>query len=550
MPFDPNFPFDPTDPSQWWQLRNLLRPSAQPTAPPNTASGTAAQSSKIDVPEDDGLPNDWFVPEADGYPNDWFVPDADGYAPTPGAAPRAARPAPSPRTNAANPTTSNRPPAPFDPLAAYWAQVPASRVGVMAWHPPIFLSPDSFAPQITPSSARGGPPAAFSNPLAQFLPATSALPTLPPDFGRGGILGGIARMAAERARANDPWALPTGGILGGIPKLAAAQARANDPWALPANGILGGIAKLSPASASLDTGLFGGTPNRPSATTDATASFDPLNEAADQAQSIPQTFARLGLTSTPADVRVASDYHYDNGFGSDQQIRARPASDPSNQSSLIEGTSARDLPPSAALGDTSAESSPVRTAQADIPSSPGMIGPALRAAVSAGHLTEEEAAILQQRANALGAGRDARLQAALRAGLPEYDGVTTYGVLITNEGNVVPLQSGGGNPLYGNYSSAGHVEGKAAIWIRENGSSGGVLYHNNPGGTCGRCNGQIRRLLPEGARLRVVSPENAVPKNRRARVNPPPYVGDSAEPKPPEPAPPNPQPDLLEGQQP
>jgi hypothetical protein len=193
MPFDPNFPFYPADPSQWWQLRNLLRPSAQPTAPPNAASGTAAQSTRIDVPEDDGLPNDWFVPEADGYPSDWFVPDAEGYAPTPAAAPRAAPPAPSPQTNAANPTTSTRPAAPFDPLAAYWAQVPASRVGAMAWHPPIFLSPDSFAPQETPSSARGGPPAAFSNPLAQFLPAASTLPDLP----SGGILGGIAKMAAE-----------------------------------------------------------------------------------------------------------------------------------------------------------------------------------------------------------------------------------------------------------------------------------------------------------------------------------------------------------------
>jgi hypothetical protein len=25
MPFNPNFPFDPADPSQWWQALNLLR---------------------------------------------------------------------------------------------------------------------------------------------------------------------------------------------------------------------------------------------------------------------------------------------------------------------------------------------------------------------------------------------------------------------------------------------------------------------------------------------------------------------------------------------
>jgi hypothetical protein len=39
------------------------------------------------------------------------------------------------------------------------------------------------------------------------------------DFGTGGILGGIAKLAAEQARANDPWALPVSGILGGIAKL-------------------------------------------------------------------------------------------------------------------------------------------------------------------------------------------------------------------------------------------------------------------------------------------------------------------------------------------
>jgi hypothetical protein len=90
--------------------------------------------------------------------------------------------------------------------------MPASRVGAMAWHPPIFLSPDSFAPQETPSSARGGPPAAFSISLAQFLPATYALPDLP----SGGILGGIPKLAAGQSAANDPWAAATNGLLGGV----------------------------------------------------------------------------------------------------------------------------------------------------------------------------------------------------------------------------------------------------------------------------------------------------------------------------------------------
>jgi hypothetical protein len=261
MPFDPNSPFDPADPAQWWQLRTLPRISIQPTAPPNAASGSATQSNRIGVPDDDGLPNDWFVPEADGYPNDWFVPEADGFpndwiypdnqnAPTPAAVPPTAPPAPSPQINAAKPATPTRPAARFDPYEAFWAQMPASRVGAMAWHPPIFLSPDSFAPQITPSWARGSPPAAFSNPLAQFLPATSALPTLPPDFGTGGILGGIAKLAAEQARANDPWALPAGGILGGIAKLATAYASSNLVSIAASRGPFGSLANLQPADSN------------------------------------------------------------------------------------------------------------------------------------------------------------------------------------------------------------------------------------------------------------------------------------------------------------
>ena len=74
--------------------------------------------------------------------------------------------------------------------------------------------------------------------------------------------------------------------------------------------------------------------------------------------------------------------------------------------------------------------------------------------------------------------------------LPPYDGKKTVGVLVTEEGNVVPLQSlktDQADPRYANYFSATHVEGQAAIYIRDNGSAGGVVYHNNPNGTCGQC---------------------------------------------------------------
>ena len=123
-----------------------------------------------------------------------------------------------------------------------------------------------------------------------------------------------------------------------------------------------------------------------------------------------------------------------------------------------------------------------------------------------------------------------KLPQAISAALPKYDG-TTYGILITNEGDVVPLQSGPPDPRYSNYPPAKHVEGKAAIWIREHGSTGGVVYHNNPGGTCGLCNSQVKTLLPEGASLRIVPPADAVPKNERAKAAPTDNLGNENIPK-------------------
>jgi len=155
---------------------------------------------------------------------------------------------------------------------------------------------------------------------------------------------------------------------------------------------------------------------------------------------------------------------------------------------------------------------------------------ALQAAVDAGSLTREQAAILLQRANGVGEAGGAKLEGPLSRWLPKYDG-TTYGLLITNEGRVVPLQSGPPRSFPG-YPSSKHAEGKGAIWIRENGSSGGVLYHNNPEGTCGFCDRQLRTLLPSKTVLDVVPPPDAVPKNALAVAKPKPYVGNDIVPNP------------------
>jgi hypothetical protein len=129
----------------------------------------------------DGGPDDWFVPAGDGYPDDWFVPTSDGYpddwfVPT-SAAPGAPEPASDPQRSTANPALTAQPVPRPDPLAPFWASIPASRADAMAWRPPIFLnsarqsSPTAPAPAdspwIDPTRAL---PGAFVNPLAPNVP--------------------------------------------------------------------------------------------------------------------------------------------------------------------------------------------------------------------------------------------------------------------------------------------------------------------------------------------------------------------------------------------
>src|ERR1700720_3517692 len=173
MPFDPNSPFGPADLSQWW--RSLTLPRVQSNAPPNGTSGNPAGADGIDdwfvpapVPNPTGHPNDWIAPgsaETDAsYPDDWIYPNSPNTPTAPGTTP----PAPSPQPSVANPAISNRPAPPPDPFAAYWALIPASRVGAMAWHPPI-----------------------FPNSLGQFPLPAPAPRDVWPTVGANGLLGGV-----------------------------------------------------------------------------------------------------------------------------------------------------------------------------------------------------------------------------------------------------------------------------------------------------------------------------------------------------------------------
>jgi hypothetical protein len=114
--------------------------------------------------------------------------------------------------------------------------------------------------------------------------------------------------------------------------------------------------------------------------------------------------------------------------------------------------------------------------------------------------------------------------------LSEFNGRTTEGVLRTPDGRDISFESGGGKPpSFPQYraQSATHVEGKAAIYMRENGIMEATIYHNNTNGICGFCDRQVPALLPEGARLTVIPPSDAVANNARAVVVPTTYVGNS-----------------------
>ena len=115
--------------------------------------------------------------------------------------------------------------------------------------------------------------------------------------------------------------------------------------------------------------------------------------------------------------------------------------------------------------------------------------------------------------------------------LPEFDGKTTVGAINTSNGETVYFESGNPDPRYNNYPAAAHVEGKAALYMRENGIMEGTIYHNNTNGTCGYCDNMLETLLPENAELFVIPPENAVANNSRAVANPSLYIGNSNIPK-------------------
>ena len=114
--------------------------------------------------------------------------------------------------------------------------------------------------------------------------------------------------------------------------------------------------------------------------------------------------------------------------------------------------------------------------------------------------------------------------------LPEFDGSTTQGVLVTSDGNRVSFSSGSNNYGYQNYPASKHVEGQSALYMRQNNISQATLYHNNTNGICNYCDKQLPTLLPTDASLTVVTPPNTVTPNQFWFTTKT-YIGNANDPK-------------------
>jgi hypothetical protein len=549
-----------------------------------------------DNPADADGPDDWFVPMADGYPDDWFIPAPpatpgpaqfgpgaqSNAAAAPVSNPPAVRPDPSAAYWSLIPASRAGAFAWHPPIFPNFAgQFP---LPAPAYDPPVLPVGGLFggigrklaASVNGPGIGYGlfGSPvklrAANSDAPPSILGDTAPLPYTAPTFASNPALSSsyppYLGGSAPPSYLADPAPPPNQSPFASLPQLQgpiSTDVSPLDPWNSPP-----AIPFQDPAAAAPPTHsvLFNqapaawdpGAPDQNAANLDQTArtlgvsdlplskSGDPVVSPPPQLAISPQQWLDVAhlvspnlvdyltktlppappLPPTPGKI-PSSDNPYGPGAAFETAVwlltlLSAGAAAPlgiapgAGETALQGGRAALGLP---ALigGNLSREAS-------------GRIVGALQAAVDAGSLTREQAAVLLQRANGVGEAGGAKLEAPLSRWLPKYDG-TTYGLLISNEGRVVPLQSGPPRS-FPRYPSSKHAEGKGAIWIRENGSSGGVFFHNNPEGTCGLCDRQLRTLLPSKAVLDVVPPPDAVPKNALAVAKPKPYVGNDIVPNP------------------
>lgn len=588
MPIDQS-----SDDSAWWSAPGPLRITIHPQAPanPNANAPLIPGGSYNDWATrnaDDGYPDDWFVPEADGYPNDWFVPEADGYpndwVPASSASPSFAIPAPTLQSGPLSPVTSNSPGQ--SPSASSAAGEPA-RGRPLTW--------SDYWTILQANGFSAAPPAApyLANSPTPIPPAAQA-PDIPWEAGENGLFGSFGRMMAAREAANNPPAAAASGLFGGLPRINAEASRADRLALAGSRGLFGPLAYRHPTTASTQTdqpfapslraygspdltGYQGADPLSADVRNDLVRSNPPwLSDQSPASQVTPDR----GPGSARPNVLLVGNIDEEAERKREELKQQRDRAIFNERAFGITppfGSGApRYLPPLGNPGPrpptAPAESSPARSASqpptpqatrsapgeaqlalpgilrergAGTAESPGLpkagamgggpLAPASRSTGARPPLSRDDdwRKLVEniERIKDAWAGGGAKLPERIAAALPKFDDKTTYGILITNEGDVVPLRSPGADPLFNNYPAATHVEGKAAIWIRNHGSSGGVLYHNNTGGTCGFCDSQLERLLPKNSELHVIPPVDAFAKKRGAVPYPSFYKGDDALPK-------------------
>ncbi|MGW0998323.1 RHS repeat-associated core domain-containing protein [Streptomyces sp. NPDC002523] len=127
-----------------------------------------------------------------------------------------------------------------------------------------------------------------------------------------------------------------------------------------------------------------------------------------------------------------------------------------------------------------------------------------------------------------GAESGATLSAAQRMLASIGEEGKTAGVLEI-DGTLWPLVSG--KSSLPNYAASGHVEGQAALIMKELDASSGRLLIDNPNGICGYCKSQVATLLPENAVLEVRTPLGTVTPSSRWSASRT-FTGNDRDPKP------------------
>jgi hypothetical protein len=279
------------------------------------------------VPASDGYPDDWFVPESDGYPDDWFVPAS--------AAPTAAQPAPQP--GSPNPALTTRPAPRPDPLADFWSRVPASRVGAMAWHPPIFLNSPGQSALAAPASLN----ASRIEPMRGPLGGLANLPW--PNAPSYGLFGGLANSPSAN-QSDFPSFQPTvsapaNGAQPALPSLSSSLA--NLSWS-PAATLPDAAGDTTPQTPFPDGVPFGASSNAQASFAPPILNSKPANtpasallqtadqDSVDGGRSTPQPF-RLNAPSLDQLAAPSQSTDETNSAGSS----AAPPTDPDDSRSII-----------------------------------------------------------------------------------------------------------------------------------------------------------------------------------------------------------------------